>query len=95
MYRVVHVSANPKTRELTLTWEGGAMTVKAMADLNARKKMFKPLADATLFKQAHVINDGRAAARTNDIDIRVDALWYDAHPEDNPFAQPKLAKAGC
>ncbi|MBI5119903.1 MAG: DUF2442 domain-containing protein [Rhodospirillales bacterium] len=94
MYRVVHVSADPKTRELALTWEDGAVTVKAMADLIARKKLFKPLADDALFAKAHLINDGRAVAWNDEIDICVDALWYDAHPEDNPFASPKLAKAG-
>jgi hypothetical protein len=94
MYRVVHVSAEPKSWELILTWDGGAMTVKAMADLIARKKLFKPLVDDALFAKAHPINDGRAVAWSDEIDICVDALWYDAHPEDNPFASPKLAKAG-
>ena len=94
MYRVVHVSADPKTRELILTWEGGAVIRKAMAELIARKKLFKLLADEMLFASAHLINDGRAVAWSDEIDICVDALWYDAHPEDNPFASPKLAKAG-
>ncbi|MBF0356384.1 MAG: DUF2442 domain-containing protein [Alphaproteobacteria bacterium] len=94
MYRVVQFLADPKTRELTLTWDGGAVTTKSMTDLIARKKLFKPLADDALFQKAHLINEGRAVAWNAEIDICVDALWYDAHPEDNPFTSPKLAKAG-
>lgn len=81
------VAVDAATKTLTVTWDDGTVTTKAMAALIGRRKVFHPLADADLFVKATVVNDGRAVAWNDDIDICADALWFEAHPEQNPFVQ--------
>ena len=71
---------------LTLAWDDGSSSVKPLAALIGTRRVFKPLADGELFSQARVINEGRGIAWGDDIDMCADALWFDAHPEQNPFA---------
>ena len=51
-----------------------------MGPLIARRKVFKPLADAAIFAGVRIINDGRGVGWGGNADICADALWYDAHP---------------
>ncbi|HRJ62406.1 MAG TPA: DUF2442 domain-containing protein [Azospirillaceae bacterium] len=85
------VAADAASQTLTLTWDDGAVTTKAMAPLIGGRKTFRQLADADLFVKATVVNDGRAVAWNDDIDMCADALWLDAHPEQNPFVQHATA----
>jgi len=73
-------------REVTLVWEEGSSSVKAMASLIATGRVFRPLADATLFTAAQLINNGRAVAWGDEVDMCADALWLEAHPQDAPRA---------
>jgi hypothetical protein len=89
--RSVAVDAATKTLTLTLTWDDGAVTTKAMAALIDRRKVFHPPAAADLFVKATVVNDGRAVAWNDDIDICADALWFEAYPEQTPFTHHAAA----
>jgi hypothetical protein len=92
MYRIQSVAADPKALTLTLSWEGGAVTTKDMSPLVSGRRVFRPLADPALFAKAHIINDGRAVAWNDDIDMCADALWYEAHPEANPHRVGRAAE---
>jgi len=85
-HRILSVTADSVAKTLTMAWDDGSSSVKAMASLIGTRRVFKPLTDAGLFCQAHTINDGRAIAWSDDIDMCADALWFEAHPEQNPFA---------
>ena len=80
------VSADLATFSVTITWEDGSISTKAMGPLIASRKVFKPLADVALFASVRIINDGRGLAWKDDADMCADALWYDAHPQENPYA---------
>lgn len=90
-HRIQSVTADPATKTLTLVWDDGSSSVKAMAPLIGTRRLFRPLADAGLFSAAHLINDGRAIAWGDDVDMCADALWYEAHPEQNPAGQHSSA----
>jgi hypothetical protein len=78
-------AAHPDSLTITLIWADGSTTTKAMGPLVARRKVFRPLVDPELFRRVRVINEGRGIAWDGDADMCADALWYDAHPQDNPF----------
>ncbi|MEO5375748.1 MAG: DUF2442 domain-containing protein [Alphaproteobacteria bacterium] len=88
------VNADPGTKTLTLEWDDGSTTRKTMGPLIGTRRIFRPLSDAALFVRAHVVNDGRAIAWNDDIDLCADALWFEAHPEESPFVshQPNAAE---
>ena len=84
-YRIQSVTTDIDRRAVVMTWDDGSLTTKYMGPLIAGKRVFKPLADPALFATVAVINNGRALAWGDDIDLCADALWYEAHPEQNPF----------
>jgi hypothetical protein len=90
-HRIRSVTADPAAKTLTLVWDDGSSTIKAMASLIGTRHIFKPLADAEFFRQARIINDGRGIAWGDDIDMCADALWFDAHPQENPFVSHSSA----
>ncbi len=90
-HRITDVQADADTKTLTLTWDDGSVTTKAMAPLIGTKRLFRPLADPALFARAHIVDEGRALAWTPDdgageIDLCADALWLEGRPARNPFA---------
>ena len=82
-HRIQSVTPNAATKTLALVWDDGSTTTKALAALIGTKRVFRPLADPALFVQVQIINEGRAIAWPGDADMCADALWFDAHPEDN------------
>ena len=81
------VTADADRKSLTITWDDGSVTTKSMGPLIAAKRVFRPLAEAALFSAVTIIQNGRALAWVDDIDLCADALWFDAHPDQNPFIQ--------
>jgi len=90
-HRILSVTTDPVAKTLTLVWDDGSSSLKQMAPLIGTRRVFKPLADVEIFCQARIINDGRAIAWDDDIDMCADALWFDAHPEQNPFTSHSSA----
>ena len=88
----VIVAAVPDASTLTvrLTWADGSETVARFGHL-AGKGVFAPLADPDFFSEVRIGERGRTLTWPDEIDFCADALWFDAHPEDNPFAQTKVA----
>ncbi len=85
-HRIRSVVADAATQTLKLVWDDGSTSFKAMAPLIARRRAFQPLTDADRFPAVHVINDGRAIAWNDDIDICADALWQEAVESRNDAA---------
>lgn len=77
---------------VTLTWAGGAQTVFDMTPVIARGGVFTALTDPTLFAAVTVGPRGRSLVWPGELDLDADALWFDAHPEDNPFARSAAAE---
>lgn len=86
-------SATPDARTLTvrLIWRTGAVTVKDMRPIIAGGGVFAALADPAVFSQVRVGERGRSLEWPDEVDLCADALWFEAHPEDNPFAAPARA----
>ena len=82
-HRIRSLTIDPDAKTLQLVWDDDSVSVKAMAPLIAGRRLFKPLADAALFTQARLINDGRGVAWGDEVDICADALWLEAHPQDD------------
>lgn len=92
-HHIRSASADSATLAVTLVWDDGSTSTKAMGPLIASRKVFKPLADAALFARVKVINGGRGIGWEGDADICADALWYEAHPQDNPhMSHPSAAE---
>ena len=75
-----------------LTWAGGTRTMFDMAPVIARGGVFAALADPALFAAVTVGSRGRSLVWPGELDLDADALWFDAHPEDNPFARSAAAE---
>lgn len=89
----VITSATPDARALTvrLTWRNGAVTLKDMRPIIAGGGVFAALADPAVFSQVRVGWRGRSLVWPEEVDLCADALWFEAHPKDNPFAAPARA----
>lgn len=86
------VVADPRTRSLSLTWGGGAVTRYEMGPLIAAGGVFAALDDPDRFTTVAIGPRGRSLVWPGDVDLDADALWFDAHPEDNPYARPDAAE---
>ncbi len=84
-HRIASVSADPDTFTLAITWRNKARTVKQMKALIGRYRLLRPLADPRLFVQVRPVDDGHAIVWPGGIDMSADSLWFESHPEDNPF----------
>lgn|SRR5512135_853662 len=86
----VIVTAIPDAQRLAvqLTWRNGAVTVKDMRPIIGSGGVFAALADPAIFSQVRVGDRGRSLVWPEEVDLCADALWFEVHPEDNPFAVP-------
>lgn len=89
------VAADPRRRTLSLAWSDGSRTTKDMKPLLKRRGAFAPLAASRRFMSVEVSERG-GAVEWPGTDIAIDrhALWFDAHPQDNPFDDATLP-ASC
>ena len=71
---------------VTLTWANGVTTVNSFKKLLGTGVMTQ-LATPAFFRSAQVGEYGRSLVWPNEIEFCADALWFEAHPEDNPFQQ--------
>ncbi len=85
-HHILSVAVDADRRTVTVGWDDGSNSIKHMGPLIAAKRIFRPLADPTLFAAVRIIQDGRAIAWGDDIDLCADALWFEAHPAQNPFS---------
>lgn len=74
---------------VVLRWAGGMETVRDMAPTVAGGGVFAPLADEAAFALVSVGPRGRSLVWPGAADI--DALWFEAHPEDNPYTTSSVA----
>lgn len=79
-------------RHLHLTWADGSATLFDMAPVTAQGGVFTGFCDPLVLAQVAVGPRGRSLVWPGDIDLDADALWFDAHPADNPFNQPAAAE---
>jgi hypothetical protein len=84
--------ASPADRTVTLRWAGGAETRFDMAPVIAAGGVFAALEDPAVFAAVRVGPRGRSLAWPGDLDLDADALWFDAHPDDNPLTRPAAAE---
>jgi hypothetical protein len=84
----VIVRAVPNLADWTvaLEWASGAATVSSFRHLLSSGVM-KRLADPVVFAQVSVGERGRSLAWPGEVEFCADALWFDAHPQDNPYQQ--------
>ena len=65
---------------------GGIEAERAIATLEvlAGKGVFAPLADPAFFARVAVGRRGRSLEWPGELDFCADALWFEAHPQENP-----------
>ncbi len=80
---IVGAEADAASLSVRLAWADGSTTV-ARFDHLAGKGVFAPLADPAFFGQVAVGRRGRSLEWPGEIDFCADALWFEAHPQDNP-----------
>jgi hypothetical protein len=85
--RIASASADPKRRVLTIAWRDGTRTTKDMSTSVQRREPFAALRDPNAFRRVKVLDGGYAVGWPGlGIDFAADALWYEAHPKQLPFA---------
>ena len=82
---IVGVDADSGSFSVRLTWADGSTSI-ARFDHLAGKGVFAPLADPEFFGKVVVGPRGRSLEWPDEIDFCADALWFEAHPQDNPYA---------
>ncbi len=93
-HRIALVEPDPKTFRLTLRWMNGTITVKDMRKDIDRRAMFGALSDPRVFRRVRVLDDGYAIGWPGTaVDFAADALWYQAHPRQMPFADEVMTAA--
>ncbi len=90
--RIVDVQVASGAPCLTLTWENGQTTRFDMAPVIAQGGVFATLSRRESLASVAVGPRGRSLVWPGEIDMDADALWFDAHPADNPFNQPVAAE---
>jgi len=92
--RIVRAEPDSRAYTVKLVWANGAETVSRFSHL-VGDGVFAALRDPACFAQTRVGDRGRSLEWPGDIDFCADALWFEAHPEDNPFAEtvPRPASA--
>jgi hypothetical protein len=84
--RIVSAVPDTKTCSVRLRWRNGAETVAEFGPL-VGSGVFAAFADPDFFEQVDVSEGGYALHWPGGLDFAADALWFEAHPEDNPFAR--------
>jgi len=87
---IVAATPDADSFSVTLIWANGVTTVSSFKKLLGTGVM-KQLADPSFFLSSRVGEYGRSLAWPNEIEFCADALWFEAHPEDNPFQQSSQA----
>ncbi len=82
---IVSADPNPKDHTVRLTWANGERTVADFSDL-VGKGVFEKFADPDFFARVSVGPNGQSLEWPDEIEVCADGLWFEAHPEDNPFA---------
>jgi hypothetical protein len=82
---IVAAIADPVTHTVRLAWQNGCVTQADFASLLGRG-LFTAFHDPAFFGQAEVVDGGRALSWPGELEFDADALWFEAHPEDNPLA---------
>jgi hypothetical protein len=92
MGRNVIVEAEPDfaTRSVRLVWADGSITMAQFGSLSGRG-VFAPPEDAAFFGKVSVGPRGRSLTWPGELDFCADALWFEAHPQDNPSAHQNSA----
>jgi Protein of unknown function (DUF2442) len=86
-HRIDFIEPDPDNLRLTLHWRNGAVTVKDLRKNIARRALFAPLSDPSVFRRVRILDDGYAIAWPGTaIDLAADALWYQAHPREMPYS---------
>jgi len=73
-----------------LTWADGSTSL-AHFDHLAGKGVFAPLADPAFFGRVAVGRRGRSLEWPGELDFCADALWFEAHPQENPAVSHSTA----
>lgn len=84
--RIVSAAPDAASRTVRLKWRNGAETVAEFGAL-VGKGVFGAFSDPAFFEQVEVGDDGYSLRWPRGLDFSADALWFEAHPEDNPFRQ--------
>lgn len=93
-HRIALVEPDPTNLRLTLRWSNGATTVKDMRKDIANRAPFAVLSDRRLFRRVRVLDDGYSIGWPGTkVDLAADALWYQAHPREMPFADEVMSAA--
>ncbi|QJE73952.1 DUF2442 domain-containing protein [Aerophototrophica crusticola] len=90
--RIVTAKPDPSTRTIALTWEDGSETAYDLSAAIAQGGVFAALHDPAIFSALAIGPRGRSLRWPGDVDIDADAIWFDAHPQDNPFTKPAAAE---
>jgi hypothetical protein len=70
---------------LRLFYRNGTVIVIDFSPVIERGGVFSRLSDPALFSQVKRSEDGRFIEWPGELDFCADALWFQAHPDDNPF----------
>lgn len=87
---IASAEADPATQTVRLTWRDGSVTSARFSHL-AGIGVFAAMRDPAFFSKAEVADAGHVLAWPGDIEFDADALWFEAHPEDQPAE--RLAEA--
>lgn len=79
-------TVTPETNyHLRLLYRNGTVIVLDFAPIIEEGGVFSRLSDPAFFSQVKRSKDGRSIEWPGEIDFCADALWFQAHPHDNPF----------
>jgi hypothetical protein len=74
------------SRSVRLTWANGAETVRDFRPVIREGGVFATLDEPGRFAEVRIVDGGRAIEWPGEIDFGADSLWFEDHPEDNPFS---------
>ena len=81
---ILSAAPDSTTFSVALKWANGDATVSKLGHLLSRGVM-KRLADPGFFEKVRVGEYGRSLDWPGGLDFCADALWFEAHPADDPF----------
>jgi hypothetical protein len=93
-HRIASVEPDPERFRLTIRWHNGAVTVRDLRRDVARREIFAALREPRVFGRVRVLDRGYAVGWPGtDVDFAADALWYQAHPGEQPFPDEVMTAA--
>ena len=90
-YVIVKASPDSDNFTVRLAWKHGAETVADFSDIVGRG-VFAPMADPAFFAKVKIGDAGNCIEWPGGLDFCADALWYQAHPKDNPYVAGNAAE---